>query len=281
MLCRVAMLVVVIAVAAHVGIARWLVESLDRRWLHESIKDLTGRVVWREDWSSVGPIEVSLDYGWLPPGGRPVLIAHALGGAGSARSNSIDVARQSLDLGFRLLEVDVFLDEAGRLRCHHGPSNPPPLEATSCTLPRLLALTAPRGAYVILDIKTDFDVTSKAILSGLDEPALRTLVFQLYRPEHIAMYRQWRQRHLLPGPIVTAYLAHRALDHVADAVDRAGLRAMTVPLARWPALRPHRTRVLVHPVDDCDELAGIRSKNIDGAYLPNSLACLHALLFHA
>ena len=256
------------------GAARWLIETADRRWWHEAVKDTVGRWYWKEDWRAVPPPPTGLDYDWLSRAPAPLRIAHALGHApGTAGANTLAAAQQSLDGGARLLEVDIWLDGA-ELRCHHGPEAPAPLDAQACTLERLLVLTQAAGAHLVLDIKTDFGSTGEAILARVSPTAARTLIFQLYQPAHLALFARWSEHWQLPGPIVTAYLAHRSLEHLAAAAEACGIRVLTVPVARLPALsRRAGTRVLVHPVSSCQQLQEQLEQGADGAYMPSTLRC--------
>jgi hypothetical protein len=203
-----------------------------------------------------------------------VLIAHALGDAGQVRQNTIAALERSASSGLRLLELDVWLDADGALRCHHGPDAPPPLQPGECT-PLLAAQAAlARQAWLVLDIKTDFAATTQAIgreFKGRPEAA--RLIFQLYRPGDIAHYAEWAAALNLPGPIITAYRARRSLGHIAGQAARLGVRAFTFPLYRGDALGPAPAGVsrLVHPVHDCPELAEARRLAADGFYLTTDL----------
>lgn len=257
------------------GHLRAIVEGVDRQWGGESFKDFVGRIYWDEDWSSVSQLPTQMNYDWLQQAGAPIRIAHALGAPGRPGQNSLAAAKEALGRGFRLLEVDISLDAEGNLLCHHGPEAPPSVTESTCTLERLLAIAAPSGAYVVLDIKTDFSRTAKAIFARVGPAHLRILVFQLYLPAHIELFNSWIHSYPLPGPIITAYLAHRSLNHVAMATEKSTVRVLTVPLQRLPALTVAVPKLLVHPISSCDMLAELMEARAElaGGYLPSDPRC--------
>jgi hypothetical protein len=246
----------------------------DIRWAQESVRDVWGRIAYDEDWQSLPPLPKELDYRWLDAASRPLLIAHALGEAATPTQNSLAALHRALSSGLRLLEVDVWLDEAGVLRCHHGPDRPQPWAPGGCTLAEALHAAAKHQAWLVLDIKTDFALTGEAVVRAFaKDPAAARLVFQLYRPADVALFSRWAAIAQLPGPIVTAYRARRSLVHIAGATQRLGIRAITVPLYRLPALQRAvgRLTLLVHPVHDCAAAAEARALGANGYYLRTEL----------
>ncbi|WP_457326375.1 hypothetical protein, partial [Roseateles sp. P5_E11] len=209
--------------------------DVDQRWLHEFVTDALSR--WRadEDWARAEPIARSPDYRWLHVGAEPLRIAHALGEAGTPGANTLTALQRSLALGFRHLEVDLWL-EGDRVRCHHGPPGPPAYQPGDCDLVSLLG-ALPADAWLVLDIKTDFVRTGERALDIADSlKRTRQFIFQLYEPEHSAQFNRWQTRYAdLPGPLVTAYRAHRAVDHVALHTGRIGVSVLTLPLERTRA----------------------------------------------
>lgn len=260
----------VIAGETSFPMLRWV----DIHWTGEWAKDTWGRWVHGEDWSGVPRLPDPLDYRWLKTAARPVLLAHALGDAGLPGQNSLPALQRSLASGVRLLEVDLWLDAEGHLRCHRGPSQPPPLRAGDCRFEDALRLAQAASAWLVLDLKTDFATTGNAVVSRLsDDAAAERVVFQLYKPGEVAVFAGWIRRRRLAGPIVTAYLARRSLNHVATHAARIGVQAFTMPLYRLPALGRPRVAGLalfVHPVHDCQ--AARDASGADGFYVRSSLA---------
>ncbi|WP_431265238.1 hypothetical protein ACQ859_07435 [Roseateles chitinivorans] len=262
-----------IGLAATAGGRQWL-HRADAALLGERAMDTMARLRTDEDWSMAAALRPDQDYAWLQAGGAPpVRIAHALGESGSATANTLAAARRAYAAGFRVLEVDL-VDEAGVLRCQHDPGPQGDLVQDGCTFETLMA-ELPPDAWVVLDIKTDFEVVGRRIVDRVTDTAYaKRVVFQLYRPGDFALFNRWQAQASLPGPILTAYLAHRRIDHVAAEAGRIGVRAFTLPMDRMPALtaRPAGAAVLVHPVHNCAAWADAR-RFADGAYLLSSLHC--------
>lgn len=246
----------------------------DIHWGREILKDTWGRVRYGENWQTLPPLPVRLDYRWLDQTARPVLVAHALGEAERPGQNTVAALERAVASGLRLLEIDVWLDESGRLRCHHGPDAPAPWVVGDCTLADVLHAAARHQAWLILDIKTDFAQTGSAVVNEFtNDPAVTQLIFQLYRPTDVTLFSSWAAALPLPGPIVTAYRSRRSLRHIADEAPRLGVRAFTVPIYRLAALG-HRTApltLLVHPAHDCEAVREARAVPVDGYYLRTDL----------
>jgi len=245
---------------------RWV----DRTLLQERLMDTLA--MWRgeEDWSRPASLRDPQDYRWTA-GERPLRIGHALGESGSATANTLGAMQRGLAAGLRLFEVDLVL-EAGELICQHDPGLRN-AAADGCTLDRLLA-ALPSDAWLVLDMKTDFEPTGTAALRVAQQAGrVDRIIFQLYAPSQVGQFAAWQASHpTLPGPVLTTYLAHRSLDHILTQAHRLGIRAVTLPTARVPALPEDRrgALVFVHPVHDCAEVPQAR---IDGQYTLHSLNC--------
>jgi hypothetical protein len=252
---------------------RWI----DIHVFNETLKDQWGKLYHAEDWSELTPFPLNLDYSWLQNASRPVLIAHALGEAVRADQNSLVAQQRALTAGIRFLEVDVWLDEAERLRCHKGPDHPMAPVAGDCSLKSAVHAAAARDAWLVIDIKTDFKLTGEAIVQQFrNDPNASRLIFQLYRPADIRLFSHWAPVLNLPGPIVTVYQARRSLLHIASQLSRIGIKAITYPIYRGAALSdtpvlPDLAR-FVHPVHDCIALEEARRQNVDGYYLLTLMA---------
>lgn len=257
--------------------ARAALHRLDSRWLGEWVMDTLTRLRSEEDWASAVPLRAGQDYAWLRAGGAPVRIAHALGESGSATANTLAAARRAYAEGFRLLEVDLVQDE-GELRCQHDPGPQGDLVKDDCTFDTLIA-AVPHDAWLVLDIKTDFAAAGQRIVErALATGDARRLVFQLYRPGDFALFNRWQALTQasgpLSGPVLTTYLAHRRIDHVAEQTARIGVQALAVPMDRLLALtrQPVGAVVLAHPVHTCDAQAAALH-DAAGIYTLTALRC--------
>ncbi len=251
---------------------RWL-HRVDGEWFGERIMDTLARIRSTEDWSSAQPLRPGQDYRWLKAGGTPIRIAHALGESGRPTANTLGAMRRSYQAGFRIFEVDLVLED-GELRCQHDPGPQTEMVRDGCTFEALITALPP-DAFLVLDIKTDFEAVGRRIVDRVKGTSdAERVVFQLYRPEDFHSFGLWQSRAPLPGPILTAYLSHRRVDHVAANVGRLGVRALTLPIERLPALsaRPDGVSLLVHPVHNC-ETWGQAKDRADGAYALSSLRC--------
>lgn len=270
--------ILALLLATAVGLAatsagrRWL-HRIDSEWLGERVMDTLTRIRSGEDWSMAEPLRPVQDYRWLKAGGGPVRVAHALGEAGTPSANTLGAMRRSYRAGFRIFEVDL-VQEDGELRCQHDPGPQTAMVRDGCTFETLMT-ELPQDAFVVLDIKTDFEAVGRRIVDRVKHSAeARRVVFQLYRPEDLARFNGWQREADLPGPILTAYLAHRRIDHVAVQAARIGFGAFTLPMERLPALshRPDGAAVLVHPVHNCESWSDAL-RAADGVYTLSSLRC--------
>lgn len=271
----VAILTVLITVVSWPA-TRGLVRLMDQHLLGERLMDSWTRVRGHEDWAEAARLERKQDFRWRLSAGAPLPIAHALGEAEVTAANTLDALRRSQAKGFRVFEADFWL-QSGAVRCYHGPEAPPPLQPDDCRFENVLE-ALPADAWLVLDIKTDFQATASQILKIAQEKGrLSRLVFQLYAPEHISLFNDWQREHPeIPGPIITAYLSHRAVSHIAAHAKRVGVEVLTVPLARVPAYhdRPEGLALFVHPLHDCPGVEQALSAGATGLYTLNSLDCL-------
>lgn len=247
--------------------------ELDQVAFHEDLKDAFGRLIVREDWSHVAPLGPYQNYDWLGQRQGLIPIAHGLGEI-SGQINSLPALRRSVAAGFKFFEVDLWLQN-DLVRCFHGPGIPPSLNDNDCTFDTLMA-ALPRDSWLVLDIKTDFLATGNRIVESLRvNGRADRVIFQLYVPEQFAMFERWQSALPLPGPIVTAYVAHRSANTVAAAAAKAGIRAFTLPMDRLDGFsrRPRSLAVLVHPIDDCATLEQARTAGVRGMYMENNLGC--------
>ena len=255
---------------------RWFDDHACGQWLRE----IWGLLRWQEDWSGIADVH-GLDYGWLPLAGS-VRIAHALGAAGGPLQNSLQAFDDSVRAGFQLLEVDLWLDRQGRLRCHHADGG---LEVdavaasavSECDAAGLFsALARTPGVWLVLDLKGSFVETGDAALKAAQQVGVSNrLIFQLYQPDDAKTFDTWRKTFALPGPIITTYRAHRPIWSVLPAVEARGYRAVAMPLDSVPMIPAAygAVRLLAHPVHDCASLGRLQSLGLGGFYMLNHLPC--------
>jgi hypothetical protein len=250
---------------------------VDESWLDERLMDGLALLTLHEDWERVQPLHRTQDYTWLDRAPAFVRIAHALGESAGPAPNTVAALERSRADGFRLFEVDLSLVN-GELRCQHDPDATGPVHSQDCRFESLLRALPREDAWLVLDIKTDFAETGGRVVEVLrHEGRASQVIFQLYQPGHLALFDQWQAKEDLPGPIVTAYLAHRSIHVVADAAVRAGVRALTLPTWRLPALRRHSAppalALFVHPVHDCSAWREAREAGVRGVYTLRGLHC--------
>ncbi len=215
---------------------------------------MTGDYLFHEDWSSISLIKDQFDYSWLAENSTPTLIAHALGASDSKRQNTLPEMRESLSKGLRLMEVDLWLDHDKIIRCHHGPDLPRPLQDSDCTFEKALKFASENQSWLILDIKTDFSITSREILQKISNEDSSRIIFQLYKPNHIQLFKEWLKEKKLAGPIITVYMAKRSVSHIQRSLIGSGFKALTVPSYRLPAIDHNEgngIKIFTHPTIGC------------------------------
>lgn len=254
---------------------------VDNRLLNENLRQIYGRHIEHENWLNLPHLPKNMNYQWMDRGQKPIRIAHALGFAGTSLANRIEALPQTRRQHFDILEVDLWLADDKSVRCHHGPDSPGPLLETTCTFDRLLRATKVSGEYLVLDIKTDFALTSKAIVATMHEFPMdrRRIIFQLYKPDDIRTFSQFKNLKDYAGPIVTAYTSRASLNDIAKGAKHAGIRAVTIPMERQAALNRALTkslRVYVHPIHSCLDLYQAQKNKYDGIYTLSMLQCKFA-----
>lgn len=265
---------------AAMPLARWL----DRTLPGEPLRNSWGSLRWDEDWAKAATLPAGLNKDWLMADDRTGFrrIAHALGGAGTADANTLVALRQAQAAGMSLFEVDLWLDPNGRLRCFHGTEDgvaPPPMRPGDCTLDALLDAMVDHPGWLVLDIKTDFRTTGQSVINLLQARAgAPRVIFQLYRPDDVTAFVDWTATIALPSPIVTAYAAHRGVQHIADQLTRMGIVAMALPLDKreWLTERPQGIALFLHPVHSCAALRSSLTWGAAGGFVALRVECPQA-----
>ncbi len=249
------------------GFYRWV----DINFFNEKMKDITGRYLFGEDWSSISLVQHNLDYSWLTNDRKPVLIAHALGASDLPSQNTLPEMTESITNGLRLIEVDIWLDESGQLRCHHGPWIPRPFKLGDCTFEEVVSISSINQTWLVLDIKTDFHKTGEEIVKRTQKQNAAHVIFQLYKPEHIELFRRWNLEKPFAGPIITLYLARRSVNYVQQMMHGTVFKALTIPSYRLAAMsfKSDQIKVFTHPVHNCEIFTDLKKYKLDGFYVIN------------
>jgi hypothetical protein len=238
-------------------------------------------------WMQAGGVRLSGQ--WLDlDKGRSKLIVHALGNY--KYPNTLKGARESVARGARLLEVDLYKDSQGILRCHHGPEKPSTYKAGDCTLVKLLK-ALPNNTFVILDIKTEFFESAESIVNTLQDKELtylsKKLIFQLYKPSDVEWFYAMASKNpelIRNKPIITLYKTHATAPLVSRVVP-SSIGAITYPMDRSNMLLKsieyhilglnHKT--YVHPIRSCPQYNLALASSAYGVYGPSKL---HTCVFH-
>jgi hypothetical protein len=251
------------------------VKYIDRSYLGENLKDMLAVLVTDEDWTDL-PASRVYDYNWLKQeeNETPLKIAHALGSV--SQPNTIAAYNRAARQGYKFFEVDLWFDEQLGVICHHGPELPDRQNFLGCTLAELLSsMTADQ--YLVLDIKTDFVLTSRAVMDVINllKPKPK-IIFQLYQPSHLAHFNQYYRAYPLVGPVVTVYTSHRSIPHIAKNVKDAGVEVLTVPFPRlFVAQNNHgELNIFTHPIRSCQDWGQAMDSGVKGVYIKSNLDCV-------
>jgi hypothetical protein len=258
-------------------VAHPLIIFLDNRFFCERIRGFYGKYLAEENWESAPRIPDGMNYMWLDSKEGMLRIGHALGSSGTKMANQLWALPAARLANLHLLEVDLWLDVLGNVRCFHGPGDPGAITPESCTFDRLLRATQASGEYIVLDIKTDFTETSAAVTRVLDQQpeARHRTIYQLYRPDDVKVFKNLPNVNEYAGPIMTAYASRSSLSDFIEGARHIGIRAVTFPFTRRHALPKKLSGIvfLAHPVHDCETLAASQSAAYDGIYTLSSLIC--------
>lgn len=262
---------IILAFSYYTGLYRWI----DINIFKETGKDFTGKYIFHEDWSILSTVANKFDYSWLYDSQDPILIAHALGASGSHRQNTLTEMRKSLNNGFKLLEIDLWLDRDNVVRCHHGPNSPIPLQINDCTFDKALKFAFKNNFWLILDIKTDFFFTSQEILKNINYNDSNRIIFQLYKPQHIQLFKQWHQEKPLAGPIITTYLSKRSIYHIHRNMLHSEFKVLTIPSHRLNLnfkITDDSIKIFSHPTHSCQDFLNQRVFGVSGFYVTSDMA---------
>lgn len=228
----------------------------------------------------------------LPP--RGTLIAHALGGVGGREyTNSLAALERSWARGFRWFEADVTPTADHQLVCVHegleaflglpgrvrdltlaqvlagriGGVHPP------LSLVRLLEeFQARPGSVLVVDSKQmtpgRLELVEAAV-SRVDPGLRRRLVLECYRSEDVDLVRRAERLRGAFGAVAYAnYVAELPAGDLVRLVSAHTVALVLLPVSgfnRELAAAVHRTgaRVVVHAVNDCQELARLGEAGAD------------------
>lgn len=248
---------------------RWV----DINFCKECLRDTFGRIFSDEDWLFREDLSAKLDYSWLKIADKPILIAHALGAAGLADSNTLTQMASSFAKGFIFFELDVTLDREGILRCAHGPKNLLKYKNGDCTFQKVINYVKRNKLFLIIDIKSDFKLTADVIFSKVSKSDATRVIFQLYQPEHVRVFTEFLERKSFAGPIVTLYRSRRSVEHVLNALSDSNIKVVTIPRYRLPALGINKRAfdILTHPVHNCSDLIEVDKFRLAGFYVTNAI----------
>jgi len=259
---------------------KYFIAYIDSEYFNESIREIYSNYYIKEDWVTIPRSSRNLNYSWIKKldSHKIEKIAHGLGGAGSLSENSIRSFEISNRLGFNFFEVDIWLTAYGDLRCHHGPEPPPPPTPEACTLTTILKKLNHENQYIIIDSKTEFFKTANVILKELAiYPDLQTqVIFQLYKPQHVAYFLANPHFRNFPGPILTLYRSTAPAKVILESAQRIGIKAIAIDINRLKNLTLEREKdmiVFTHPIHDCAELLIAKNSGVNGVYTVSRISC--------
>ena len=230
-------------------------------------------------------------------------VAHALGGIdGIAYSNSLNAFRHSVELGFKIVEVDLMLVE-GELICFHegnegqltwrGPEDAAkwPQEyglaryagrfRIISARELLQALDRVEGVYLVTDTKGDNAEVLQRLVElarEINEGLVTRIIPQIFLPSEVAAIETIAP---FPRVILTLYSWDSSDAEVLEAVQRHRFAAVTMPPPRVSAdfvaeLRALGVLSYVHTVNDADVIRELLEKGVHGVYTDSDTSLLEA-----
>lgn len=252
-------------------------------FFRQEIRDFSSYTIYNENWEILEGVKFSYNYSWIENKNRPIYIAHALGYSGEKFENSIFGYKLSKISGFDFFEVDLWLDSNNNLRCHHGPEQPPPISSGQCTFGNLLKLACLDKSFLILDIKTDFLLTTKEIEKFLHKDCSRFVIFQLYKSNDFFIFDEISKKFELPGPIYTYYMTRRNIDKVINVLSKTGVRAVAFPTSIEFNKSSYYKNIsfFVHPVYNCTDFMKVDDYGFVGLFTKNKFFTSEVKKCHA
>lgn len=232
------------------------------------LRDVLSYTIYKEEWELIKGRKFNFDYSWMSSNNEKIRIAHALGFANADMRNSFEGYVKAKRAGFKFYEVDLWLDEQGIVRCHHGPDLPSIFKIGDCSFSTIQEKVCSDGNYLVLDIKTDFASTMRIIEPQLLLISKRCIIFQLYKPSDFLIFEIVAEKHNLLGPIYTYYLTRRNIKTVFDIVVSSGVKAITAPISANLSGLKERDKffLLAHPIDDCESYHDASNLSLNGIY---------------
>lgn len=219
-------------------------------------------------------------YMWLEDG--PTAIAHGGGPSVVSEMNSLETIRTGYEMGFRLIEVDLWQISDDVLVCSHdAPTNlldngsyQGNLDATNgeksgaCTFDALIELSERwPEVHFVLDIKTSYRPAISIMKKKLATSSRkRVFIPQLYSFEELEFTRE---SGAFAGEIYTSYVSPLPTSLIFDAARAAGIRAVTLTVKRVQELReplPDDLLIYTHPVNDSKLAVNLIRRGVDGIY---------------
>ncbi len=252
----------------------WADISLFRFYLHDHIDAVTSF----ENWMEAPVLPDTLDYGWAKSDATGVLrIAHALGGRFTPLENNFKALDVSLKEGMNVVEVDLLRSQDGNVYCAHDEDMVTLAKQSGCSMPALIARLQKDNFYLALDIKSDFEKEGSAFLKLLPDPLLaRHIIFQMYAPHDVAVFKNWLDTYNLPGPIIAPYRSNRHGRHIMPAAARLNVHAvaiLTEKMDEYSYYAMKGIQLLPHPIEDCAAFARVHKLGANGAYVPTGFSC--------
>ena len=220
-------------------------------------------------------------------------VAHALGGIdGVTYSNSLEAFHQSVELGFKLLEVDLML-VGNEVVCFHEGSEDQLRWRTDEDTTRwpaeydlaryagryrvisarelLDALRDTEGIYLVTDTKgNNEEVMGRFVHAAqeIDERLVERIIPQIYHPEEATTVEEIGP---FPRIILTLYQWNGSNAEVVEAVRSLGIAAVTMPLPQFSAdlvaeLRSLGALSYVHTVNEAEEIQRLLEQGVHGVY---------------
>lgn len=226
----------------------------------DEARDIRASILGLDDWSSFHKTVQGAAWSndWLQPTISDKGVGHALGARFLKDENSLTAYNKAVRVGYRLLEVDVWLARSGVLYCSHDePAPNVPLESLT-TLEQVFNQVEADNVFLIIDFKQDAAYLIPAIATLAKKLSVTDrVIFQIYHANDLLLVTsETSVEHRFGRPIITTYKSPHSSDHLARQVQRLGLAGLIVQRERVPQITKHisHTRIFSHPISNCEDL---------------------------